>query len=85
MYKRQVQRILVLELRDLRDLSVTEDLALKERALEDELLVLRLIYPYESQSSMVDIGCVLDTEPAAGTTVKAGDAATLTISRGINY
>ena len=28
-----VQRILVLELRDLRDLSVTEDLALEERAL----------------------------------------------------
>lgn len=34
---------------------------------------------------MVDIGCVLDTEPAAGTTVKAGDTVTLTISRGINY
>ena len=31
------------------------------------------------------IGCVLDTEPAAGTTVKAGDTVTLTISRGINY
>lgn len=34
---------------------------------------------------MVDIGCVLDTEPVAGSTVKSGDTVTLTISRGINY
>ena len=40
------------------------------------------IYPDDSS---VDIGCVLDTEPSAGTTVKSGDTVTLTVSRGIDY
>ena len=40
---------------------------------------------YPDDTSSVDIGCVLDTEPTAGTTVKAGDTVTLTISRGIDY
>jgi len=40
---------------------------------------------YPDDSSLVDIGCVLDTDPVAGSTVKAGDTVTLTISRGINY
>lgn len=58
-----------------------------QETLESQGLTVQInkIYPDESQSSMVDIGCVLDTEPAAGTTVKAGDTVTLTISRGINY
>ena len=61
--------------------------ALAQETLESQGLTVQInkIYPDESQSSMVDIGCVLDTEPAAGTTVKAGDTVTLTISRGINY
>lgn len=61
--------------------------ALVQETLESQGLTVQInkIYPDESQSSMVDIGCVLDTEPAAGTTVKAGDTVTLTISRGINY
>lgn len=58
-----------------------------QETLESQGLTVQInkIYPDESQSSMVDIGCVLDTEPVAGTTVKAGDTVTLTISRGINY
>ena len=58
-----------------------------QETLESQGLTVQInkIYPDESQSSMVDIGCVLDTEPAAGTTVKAGDTVTLIISRGINY
>ena len=58
-----------------------------QETLESQGLTVQInkIYPDESQSSMVDIGCVLDTEPEAGTTVKAGDTVTLTISRGINY
>ena len=61
--------------------------ALAQETLESQGLTVQInkIYPDESQSSMVDIGCVLDTEPVAGTTVKAGDTVTLTISRGINY
>ena len=61
--------------------------ALAQETLESQGLTVQInkIYPDESQSSMVDIGCVLDTEPAAGTIVKAGDTVTLTISRGINY
>lgn len=54
--------------------------ALAQETLESQGLTVQInkIYPDESQSSMVDIGCVLDTEPAAGTTVKAGDTVTLT-------
>ena len=61
--------------------------ALAQETLESQGLTVQInkIYPDESQSSMVDIGCFLDTEPVAGTTVKAGDTVTLTISRGINY
>ena len=43
------------------------------------------IYPDEDQASMADIGCVIESEPAAGSTVKSGDTVTLTISRGIDY
>ena len=43
------------------------------------------IYPDEDQASMADIGCVIESEPAAGSTVKSGDTVTLTVSRGIDY
>ena len=39
--------------------------ALAQETLESQGLTVQInkIYPDESQSSMVDIGCVLDTEP----------------------
>ena len=61
--------------------------AAAQEALESQGVNVQIskIYPDEDQSSMVDIGCVLDTEPVAGSTVKSGDTVTLTVSRGINY
>ena len=61
--------------------------AAAQEALESQGVNVQIskIYPDEDKSSMVDIGCVLDTEPVAGSTVKSGDTVTLTISRGINY
>ena len=61
--------------------------ATAQETLESQGVTVQInkIYPDEDSSSSVDIGCVLDTEPAAGSTVKAGDTVTLTISRGINY
>ncbi len=56
-----------------------------QETLESQGLTVQINKVYPDESSMVDIGCVLDTEPVAGTTVKAGDTVTLTVSRGINY
>ena len=56
-----------------------------QETLESQGLTVQINKIYPDESSMVDIGCVLNTDPVAGTTVKAGDTVTLTVSRGINY
>ena len=61
--------------------------ATAQETLENQGVTVQIdkIYPDEDSDSYVDIGCVLETDPAAGSTVKAGDTVTLTISRGIDY
>lgn len=59
--------------------------ATAQETLESQGVTVQINKIYPDDSSLVDIGCVLDTDPVAGSTVKAGDTVTLTISRGINY
>ena len=62
-----------------------QNAAAAQETLESQGVNVQINKIYPDDTSSVDIGCVLDTEPTAGTTVKAGDTVTLTISRGIDY
>lgn len=62
-----------------------QNAAAAQETLESQGVNVQINKIYPDDTSSVDIGCVLDTEPTAGTTVKAGGTVTLTISRGIDY